>query len=108
MHLSDMLAIPCNTILNMLIKLQSHALEKLASIAQFQQTGLATLRIKIVGGSGVQKNIAMSLNESGESLKRRIISEMNQLPINRFDRFLIFKNEVQIIYKIILKLELQT
>nr|CAH0109059.1 unnamed protein product [Daphnia galeata] len=82
-HLSDMLAIPCNTILNMLIKLQSHAIEKLASIAQFQQTGLATLRIKIVGGSGVQKNIAMSLNESGESLKRRIISEMNQLPINR-------------------------
>ena len=75
----------------MLIKLQSHALEKLASIAQFQQTGLATLRIKIVGGSGVQKNIAMSLNESGESLKRRIISEMNQLPINRFDRFLIKK-----------------
>ncbi len=91
----------------MLIKLQSHALEKLASIAQFQQTGLATLRIKIVGGSGVQKNITMSLNESGESLKRRIISEM-KLPINRFDWFLTFKKEVQIIYKIILKLGLQT
>lgn len=77
MHLSDMLAIPCNTVLNMLSTLQLHALEKLASRACFQETGLATLRIKIVGGSGLQKNITMYLNESGESLKNKIISEMN-------------------------------
>ncbi|EFX82641.1 hypothetical protein DAPPUDRAFT_223703 [Daphnia pulex] len=77
MNLSDMLAIPCNAILVMLTTLQSHALEKLASRNQFQQTGMATLRTKIVGGSGAQNKIVISLNESGESLKRRIISEMN-------------------------------
>lgn len=85
MHLSDMLAIPCNTVLNMLSTLQLHALEKLASRACFQETGLATLRIKIVGGSGLQKNITMYLNESGESLKNKIISEMNFPASTRFD-----------------------
>jgi hypothetical protein len=85
MNLSDMLAIPCNAILVMLTTLQSHALEKLASRNQFQQTGMATLRTKIVGGSGTQNNIVISLNESGESLKRRMISEMNHPSTTRYE-----------------------
>jgi len=89
MNLSDMLAIPCNAILDILITLQSHALEKLASRNQFQQTGLATLRTKIVGGSGAQKNIVMSLNESGEFLKKKIISEMNHSSTTRSNSLIV-------------------
>lgn len=84
MHFSDVLAMPCDVILNMLSTLQLHALEKLASRVYFQETGLATLRVKVVGGTGLQKNITMYLNETGESLKNKIISEMNFIATTRF------------------------
>ncbi len=78
-----MLAMPQSSVVAMLRTLQCHALEKLASRSQFQQTGLATLRAKLVGTTGLQKNIIVNLNEMGESLKTKILLEMNLPPTTR-------------------------
>ena len=69
-------------VLDSLKNLQSHALEKLASRNKYQQTGLATLRIKAVGiDSAPQCNMEIFLHESADTLQRRIVSELN-LPTN--------------------------
>lgn len=73
----------CNIIHKILVSLQCNALEKLASRAQFQQTGLATLRAKTVGGMDNQINIIIHLSESGDNLRNKIMSAMNLQPTTR-------------------------
>lgn len=83
---SDVLAIQSDIALTSLKTLQTHALEKLASRNQFQQTGLATLRVKVVGAQFPQANIIMALHEFGDSLRQRIIAEFKIQPSSRFNR----------------------
>lgn len=73
---SDILGIPCDSVIATFRMLQNHALEKLASKNQFLQTGLATLRVKAVGMDVPPKTITMQLTESGEALKEKIFNEM--------------------------------
>ena len=81
---SDVLAISNDIALTSLKTLQSHALEKLASRTQFQLTGLATLKVKVVGADFPLTSILMALHEFGDSLKHRIISELKIPPNSRF------------------------
>lgn len=73
---SDVLSLPQETVLASLKNLQLNALEKLSSRSQFQETGLATLKIKLVGSSQAVQSINISLNETGESLRKSVISTM--------------------------------
>ena len=73
---SDVLAIPSTIALTSLKTLQTHALEKLASRTQFQQTGLATLRVKVIGAEFPITNILIALHDFGDSLRHRIIAEL--------------------------------
>ena len=87
---------PQSSVINMLKTLQCHALEKLASRAQFLQTGLATLRAKIVGTTE-QKNIVINLNESGETLRTKILSDMSLPPTTRFAIIELLRKTIQLI-----------
>lgn len=71
-------------IIQALTTLQAHALEKLTSISQFKQTGLATLRIKVAGPNQQTANIQMQLTETGEALKNRILGQISVASTSRY------------------------
>ncbi len=77
LNYADNLAIPCDVIGAALRNLQTHALKKLASRNHFLQTGLATLRVKAVGTDQPPKTITFHLDQTGESLRFKICTEMN-------------------------------
>ena len=79
-----MLAIASDSVLDTLLTLQSHALEKLATRLQFQKTGVATLRIKVVGMVASERNILIQLNKTGEILKQEIILQSGMDLLTRF------------------------
>lgn len=66
-------------------ELRQHALAKLAAKKQYQETGLATLKVKVPGnintGSGGSQvfSIALKLDDKGEALRQRIAAQV-QLP----------------------------
>ena len=76
MNYADVFASPRDSILQVLIDLQNHALDKLTAKTQFQRSGLATLKIKTVGKNVPVKNIVLSLDETGSSLKSKIVTDI--------------------------------
>lgn len=66
-------------------ELRQHALAKLAAKKQYQETGLATLKVKVPGnintGSGGSQvfSITLKLDDKGEALRQRIAAQI-QLP----------------------------
>ena len=73
-------------VLASLKELQFNALEKLSSRSQFQETGLATLKIKLIGTNHPLQTITINLNETGESLKRSISSSIKSTKAPRFKK----------------------
>ncbi|XP_076350640.1 NEDD8 ultimate buster 1-like isoform X3 [Tachypleus tridentatus] len=81
-NLSQECGIPPELVSSVLERLRSHALDKLAARNKFQQTGLATLRVKVIGENdqmGASKEhqspcttVEIGLCEKGQSLKDKI------------------------------------
>jgi len=72
---SDVMAIPLEDVLNILITLQANAIEKLAARSRFQNEGLATIRVKVVGTQQVQ-DVVISLKKTGQYLRDMILQTM--------------------------------
>jgi len=83
-NFSDILTLPQEMVLESLKKLQLNALEKLSSRSQFQETGLATVRVKLIGSDRELQIITINLYQTGESLRDVIISTMKLDPTLRF------------------------
>jgi len=72
-NFSDVLAIPQATVLAILKTLQLNALERLSSRSLFEKTGVATLRVKLIGTDLPLQTINIDLNKTGESLRESIV-----------------------------------
>lgn len=97
-NLCDVFALPPDVVVQALVTLQTHAIQKLASISQFKRTGLATLRIKVAGSFNQQTiDIQIQLTVTGEDLKNRIL-ENAKIPIN--SRYVLHCNPDSTIYTV--------
>ncbi|PIK47243.1 putative NEDD8 ultimate buster 1 [Apostichopus japonicus] len=79
---STSLNLSVDVLLEIFEELRQHALAKLAARKQFQETGLATLKIKVPGNISSQKklfDISFKLEEKADVLREQIASDV-QLP----------------------------